>query len=660
MIHVESPALLLYISVLKLKDEHTVGPSPRANSQTASAFGFVPHTSHPSAAPPSLRSRAAVSLSPLAAPLLLRPPRSPSRHSSSRSPMALHHHHHLLAAPRVVPTAARPPLALRRAAAAALSASCSSVGMGRGRTRLGVVAMAADGENREAAVAGAGAGRMNLNEYMVAVDRPLGVRFALAVDGRVFVHSLKRGGNAERSRIIMVGDTLKKAGNGEGGGLVDIKDLGDTEMVLKETPGPCNLVLERPFAPYPIHQLHQNEDYHILFNKGRVPLTSWNSALLSKKLNESSKGNGNSGFAIFSPKLLNSHGWAVLSSEQGGPNQGSTNLANCISEIVGLYSDEDDEDAEWAHGSFPLEEYIKALDRAKGELYYNHSLGMQYSKITEQIFVGSCLQTERDVKMLSETVGITAVLNFQSETERTNWGINSEAINNSCHKNNILMVNYPIREVDSMDLRKKLPFCVGLLLRLIRKNYRIYVTCTTGYDRSPACVIAYLHWVQDTPLQMAHKFITGLHSCRPDRAAIVWATWDLIALVENGRHDGTPTHSVCFVWNGGREGDNVELVGDFTSNWKDKVKCSYKGGSRYEAEIRLRHGKYYYKFIVGGQWRHSTSLPTETDEHGNVNNVIRVGDLARIRPAPSQLQIRVCIPTASARRLKWHFIKLLL
>ncbi|XP_039855525.1 phosphoglucan phosphatase LSF1, chloroplastic-like isoform X2 [Panicum virgatum] len=412
-------------------------------------------------------------------------------------------------------------------------------------------------------------------------------------------------------------------------------------LALRDKSGPCSLVLERPFAPFPIHQLLQNEDYHILFNRGRVPVASWNSALLSPKLNESSKGNGKSGFAIFSPRLLSSQGWSFLSSEKGGLNQRSTNLSNDrISEIVGLYSDEDDSNAEWAHGSFPLEEYIKALDRAKGELYYNHSLGMQFSKITEQIFVGSCIQTERDVKMLSETVGITAVLNFQSESERVNWGINSEAINNSCRENNILMVNYPIREVDSMDLRKKLPFCVGLLLRLIRKNYRIYVTCTTGYDRSPACVISYLHWVQDTPLHIAHKFITGLHSCRPDRAAIVWATWDLIALVENGRHDGSPTHSVCFVWNSGREGEDVELVGDFTSNWKDKIKCSHKGGSRYEAEVRLRHGKYYYKFIVGGQWRHSTALPSETDEHGNVNNVIRVGDIARIRPAPSQLHIR--------------------
>ena len=103
---------------------------------------------------------------------------------------------------------------------------------------------------------------------------------------------------------------------------------------------------------------------------------------MSPKLNESSKGDGKSGFAIFSPRLLSSQGWSFLSSEKGGLNQRSTNLSNDrISEIVGLYSDEDDSNAEWAHGSFPLEEYIKALDRAKGELYYNHSLGMQFSKV---------------------------------------------------------------------------------------------------------------------------------------------------------------------------------------------------------------------------------------------------------------------------------------
>ena len=53
------------------------------------------------------------------------------------------------------------------------------------------------------------------------------------------------------------------------------------------------------------------------------------------------------------------------------------------------------------------------------------------------------------------------------------------------------------REGDSYDMRKKLPFCVGLLLRLLRKNLRVFVTCTSGFDRAPACVIAYLHWFQE-------------------------------------------------------------------------------------------------------------------------------------------------------------------
>jgi hypothetical protein len=61
------------------------------------------------------------------------------------------------------------------------------------RRRLGVAVAMAGGEKEEERTASAVAGRMNLNEYMVAVDRALGLRFALATNGRVFVHSLKRG-----------------------------------------------------------------------------------------------------------------------------------------------------------------------------------------------------------------------------------------------------------------------------------------------------------------------------------------------------------------------------------------------------------------------------------------------------------------------------------
>lgn len=479
--------------------------------------------------------------------------------------------------------------------------------------------------------------KMNLNEYMVTLEKPLGIRFALSVDGKVFVHALKKGGNAEKSRIIMVGDTLKKASDSSGRGLIEIKDFGDTEKMMKENSGPCSLVLERPFCPFPIHQLYLMNDIDILYNRGRVPVATWNKNLLASNLRTSCEGSGNSGFIVFSPKLLTLNGWNVLSDGDQIRKEGKLNSTPSLpfSPIISIFSEKNIGDSEWAHGNFPLEEYVKALDRSKGELYYNHDLGLRYSKITEQICVGSCIQKGSDVEMLSDVVGITAVLNFQSGIEAENWGINVNIINESCQKFNILMINYPIREGDSFDMRKKLPFCVGLLLRLLKKNHRVYVTCTTGFDRSPACVVAYLHWITDTSLHAAYNFVTGLHSCKPDRPAIAWATWDLIAMVENGAHDGPATHAVTFIWNG-HEGEDVYLVGDFTGNWKEPIKAVHKGGPRFEAEVRLSQGKYLYKYIISGNWRHSTTSPTERDERGNLNNVIVVGDVASVRPSIKQ------------------------
>ncbi|KAL3322611.1 hypothetical protein AABB24_039950 [Solanum stoloniferum] len=453
---------------------------------------------------------------------------------------------------------------------------------------------------------------MNLNEYMVTLVKPLGIRFALSVDGKVFVHALKKGGNAEKSRIIMVGDTLKKAGDSSTGGFIEIKDFGDTEYetrMMNENSGPCSLVLERPSFPFPIHQLYLMDDIDIMYNRGRVPVATWNKNLLASNLRTSCEGSGNSGFVVFSPKLLTLNGWNVLSDGDQIRQQGILNGTPPLpfSPIINIFSAKDTGDSEWAHGNFPLEEYVKALDRSKGELYYNHDLGMRYSK------------------------GITAVVNFQSGIEAENWGINANIINESCQRFNILMINYPIREGDSFDMRKKLPFCVGLLLRLLKKNHRVYVTCTTGFDRSPACVVAYLHWMTDTSLHAAYNFVTGLHSCKPDRPAIAWATWDLIAMVENGAHDGPATHAVTFVWNG-HEGEDVYLVGDFTGNWKEPIQAVHKGGPRFEAEVRLSQGKYLYKYIISGNWRHSTNSPTERDERGNLNNVIVVGDVASVRP----------------------------
>ncbi|KAK4754707.1 hypothetical protein SAY87_002811 [Trapa incisa] len=164
---------------------------------------------------------------------------------------------------------------------------------------------------------------------------------------------------------------------------------------------------------------------------------------------------------------------------------------------------------------------------------------------------------------------------------------------------------------------------------------RVYITCTTGLDRSLACVVAYLHWMADTSLHAAYNFITSLHTCKPDRVAIAWATWDLITMVERSRHDGPAKHAVTFVWNG-HEGEDVNLVSDFNGNWKEPIKAAHESGSRYETEVRLVQGNYYYKYVINGQWLHSIASPAESDGQGNVNNVIQLGDTASVRPIVQQ------------------------
>lgn len=80
------------------------------------------------------------------------------------------------------------------------------------------------------------------------------------------------------------------------------------------------------------------------------------------------------------------------------------------------------------------------------------------------------------------------------------------------------------REVDTVDLRRKLPYAVGVLHRLLRMCHRVYVTCTTGLDRSPTCVIAYLHWIQDVSLPRAYDFVTAVHPSGPDR----WVAYPIL------------------------------------------------------------------------------------------------------------------------------------
>ena len=154
--------------------------------------------------------------------------------------------------------------------------------------------------------------------------------------------------------------------------------------MLKERSGSFSLILERPFSPFPIQQLLLFNDLDNSFNKGKVPIATWKNANLASNLQaEEPESDGNSGFVMFSPKFLSSEGWKVLNDQDGDfQSLARKNSINSpVTELVCIFSEDESGEGEWGHGNFPLEEYIKALERSKGELYYNHSLGMRYSKV---------------------------------------------------------------------------------------------------------------------------------------------------------------------------------------------------------------------------------------------------------------------------------------
>jgi len=76
---------------------------------------------------------------------------------------------------------------------------------------------------------------------------------------------------------------------------------------------------------------------------------------------------------------------------------------------------------------------------------------------------------------------------------------------------------------------------------------------------------------------------------------------------------------VCWK-NGGQE---VIITGDF-DNWQGTHKMNFNPVTKdFVAVIDIdRNKQHEFKFIVDGDWRPNWDLPTRTDEHGNVNNII--------------------------------------
>ena len=75
---------------------------------------------------------------------------------------------------------------------------------------------------------------------------------------------------------------------------------------------------------------------------------------------------------------------------------------------------------------------------------------------------------------------------------------------------------------------------------------------------------------------------------------------------------------------------HVSLAGDFNQWNPEATQLEESSAGRWETTLSLPTGRYEYKFVVDGEWRHDpTARENIPNQHGSLNSVIEVTEANR-------------------------------
>jgi protein-tyrosine phosphatase len=150
---------------------------------------------------------------------------------------------------------------------------------------------------------------------------------------------------------------------------------------------------------------------------------------------------------------------------------------------------------------------------------------MDFDQILPSLYVGSCPGSQAHIDWLKDGLGVTAVLNLQTEEDFAYSRIDWLKMETAYRVSGIELRRVPVEDFNPDSLCSKLPDCVRALDELLAAGHKVYVHCTAGMNRSPSTVVAYLHWVKGMALDEAVAFVLEKHACDPYVDAIRLATW---------------------------------------------------------------------------------------------------------------------------------------
>lgn len=131
---------------------------------------------------------------------------------------------------------------------------------------------------------------------------------------------------------------------------------------------------------------------------------------------------------------------------------------------------------------------------------------MMFDAVPPDMFIGPYPQSVSDVDAMAEG-GVTGVFNVQTDEDFKHRGVQWDLLKKRYDQVGIKVVRYPIRDFDRDSLKSHLHGATHALDDLIQEGRKVYIHCTAGMGRAPACAVAYLCWVKQMNLVDAVAFV---------------------------------------------------------------------------------------------------------------------------------------------------------
>ncbi|XP_057220000.1 laforin isoform X2 [Malurus melanocephalus] len=155
------------------------------------------------------------------------------------------------------------------------------------------------------------------------------------------------------------------------------------------------------------------------------------------------------------------------------------------------------------------------------DFYFNIAghQAIHYSRILPNIWLGSCpRQLEHVTIKLKHELGVTAVMNFQTESDivQNSWGCNRypepmspETLMRLYKEEGLAYVWLPTADMSTEGRIQMLPQAVCLLHGLLENGHTVYVHCNAGVGRSTAAVSGWLRYVMGWSLRKVQYFLAS-------------------------------------------------------------------------------------------------------------------------------------------------------